>query len=134
MRVSRSQAASTWSAVSSRHPPLIFSSKAVQATAATWISAGAEVLVDSRRRVDEVVQNEVVVLEERGERRIDVDLLYPSVEAAENAEPAQVEPRPLIVWLNGLGGRSGLGNPVPYALGKAGFVVVTSPSAGHRCS
>lgn len=88
----------------------------------------SEVLIDTKRQTDEVVQNEVVVLEANDERRIDVDLLYPSAEAAEDADPAPVAPRPLIVWLNGLGGRSGLGNPVPYALGQAGFIVVIANS------
>lgn len=82
-------------------------------------------VVDATRATDEVLGPEgVVLLTASPTRTIPTVLLYPGRDGGgEGAPAARVEPRPLVVWLNGLGGSAAAGDPLLLALYEAGYVV-----------
>lgn len=82
-------------------------------------------IVDATRATDAVLGPEgVVLLTASPTRTIPTVMLYPGRDGGgEGARPAQVGPRPLVVWLNGLGGRAAPGDPLLLALYEAGYIV-----------
>lgn len=82
-------------------------------------------IVDETRATDEVLGTDgSVLLPASNTRTISTVLLYPGVDGGgEDATVATVETRPLVIWLNGFGGRAGPGDPLLLALYDAGYVV-----------
>ena len=82
-------------------------------------------IVDPTRTVDEVLGPEgVVLLVASPTRTIPTVLLYPGRDGGgEGAAAAADVPRPLVIWLNGLGGRATAGDPLLQALYEAGYIV-----------
>jgi dienelactone hydrolase len=97
-------------------------STAVDEGAVAWTTID---IVDATRSTDEVLgPHGVVLLTASPTRTIPTVLLYPGRDGGgEGAAPAQVGPRPLVVWLNGLGGRATAGDPLLLALYEAGYIV-----------
>ncbi|MFP5488519.1 MAG: alpha/beta hydrolase family protein [Acidimicrobiia bacterium] len=83
-----------------------------------------DVVDDSRTTAELPGPDGSVILAASPTRTIPTVLLYPGRSGGGEAAPAaQVEPRPLVVWLNGLGGRATAGDPLLLALYEAGYVV-----------
>lgn len=82
-------------------------------------------VVDASRPTAEVLGPDGgVVLAASPQRVIPTELVYPGRDGGgENATPAGVPPRPLVLWLNGLGGRATAGDPLLLALLDAGYIV-----------
>ncbi len=82
-------------------------------------------VVDTTRPTDEVPGPDgTVLLPAAPDRTIPTVLLYPGRGGGgEDAEAAPGEPRPLVVWLNGLGGRATPDDPLLQALYDAGYVI-----------
>lgn len=82
-------------------------------------------VVDASRPTDEVLGPDGgVLLAASASRTIPTVILYPGSDGGgEGAPVASVEARPLVVWLNGLGGRAGAEDPLLQALAEAGYVV-----------
>ena len=82
-------------------------------------------IVDPTRPTDEVRGPDgTVLLAAAPNRTIPTVLLYPGRGGGgENATVARVDSRPLVVWLNGLGGRATAEDPLLLALYGAGYVV-----------
>jgi dienelactone hydrolase len=87
-------------------------------------------VVDPTRTTDEVLDGEGnVVVPAEAQRTIPVELLYPaSDEGGENSAPADVEARPLIIWMHGLLSESFAGDPVLLNLFDAGYLVAAPNS------
>lgn len=83
-----------------------------------------DVVDDARTTAELLGPDGSVVLAASPTRTIPTVLLYPGRSGGGEAAPAaHVEPRPLVVWLNGLGGRATAGDPLLLALYEAGYVV-----------
>ncbi len=87
-------------------------------------------VVDPTRATDEIVDADgETVLEGADTRTIPVELLYEGADGGgENARAASGEARPLVVWMNGLGGAAAPGDPLLLALYNAGFTVAAPNS------
>ncbi len=86
-------------------------------------------VVDPTRPTDEVVREGAVVLEASDIRTIPVEVVYPGAgEGGEGAPPAEAAARPLVIWINGLGGLAAPGDPLLLALYDAGFIVAAPNS------
>ena len=86
-------------------------------------------VVDPTRPTDEVVREGSVVLEASDSRTIPVEIVYPGGgEGGQGSPPADVTARPLVVWINGLGGLAAPGDPLLLALYEAGFIVAAPNS------
>jgi pimeloyl-ACP methyl ester carboxylesterase len=83
-----------------------------------------DVVDDARTTAELLGPDGSVVLAASPTRTIPTVLLYPGRSGGgEAATAAQVEPRPLVVWMNGLGGRATAEDPLLLALYEAGYVV-----------
>lgn len=82
-------------------------------------------ITDSTRPTDEVLGPDgSTLLAAAPTRTIPTVLLYPGRDGGgEGATAAPVDPRPLVVWLNGLGGLATSHDPLLLALYDAGYVV-----------
>lgn len=87
-------------------------------------------VVDPTRPTDEVLAPDgSVVLEAADSRTIEVELLYEGTDGGgEGAGAADVDARPLVLWMNGLGGQAEVGDPILQALYEAGYVVAAPNS------
>ena len=87
-------------------------------------------VVDPTRTTDEVLDGDGNVLVSAAtERTIPVELLYPALgDGGENSSPADVEARPLIIWMHGLLSESLAGDPVLLNLFDAGYLVAAPNS------
>ena len=86
-------------------------------------------VVDPARPTDEVVREGAVVLEASDVRTIPVEVVYPGAgQGGEGSPPAATAARPLVVWINGLGGLAAPGDPLLLALYDAGFIVAAPNS------
>jgi dienelactone hydrolase len=76
-----------------------------------------------------------VVLEDLTVRAIPTVVVYEGADGGgEDAEPADVDPRPLVIWVKGLGGMQTPRGPILSALVEAGYVVAApnSPDVSGR--
>lgn len=87
-------------------------------------------VVDPDRGTDEVVNADgEVVLDAADTRTIPVELIYEGIDGGgEDAAPSDTAPRPLVVWMNGLGGRAAPEDPLLVALYEAGYIVAAPNS------
>lgn len=82
-------------------------------------------IVDTNRPTREVVGFDgEVKLAAQPTRTLPTVLVYEGVDGGgEDAAAADVDPKPLIVWVNGIGGFAAAGDPLLLALVDAGYVV-----------
>ena len=117
----------TTSSTESSHPPSTESTAASTSTPAQDVGMAwtvVDVVDDARTTAELLGPDGSVVLAASPTRTIPTVLLYPGRSGGgEAATPAQVEPRPLVVWMNGLGGRATAEDPLLLALYEAGYVV-----------
>jgi predicted dienelactone hydrolase len=87
-------------------------------------------VVDPTRPTDEVVDGEgAVVLAGSSKRTIPVEVVYEGADGGgEDAIGAAGPARPLVIWMNGLGGRAAAGDPLLLALFEAGYTVAAPNS------
>jgi dienelactone hydrolase len=87
-------------------------------------------VVDPTRPTDEVVDSEgAIVLEASNDRTIPVAVLYEGANGGgEDAVAAEAPARPLVIWMNGLGGEAAAGDPLLLDLYEAGYIVAAPNS------
>ncbi len=81
--------------------------------------------VDESRPTAEIAGGDgEVLLAASDTRTLSTPMLYPGADdGGEDSGPAAVDPRPLVVWLNGLAGMAAAGDPLLLDLFEAGYVV-----------
>ncbi len=86
-------------------------------------------VIDPTRPTDEVIREGSVVLEAATDRTIPVEIVYPAEgDGGQDASHAAGVTRPLVIWINGLGGRAAPGDPLLLALHDAGYIVAAPNS------
>lgn len=82
-------------------------------------------IVDTNRPTREVVGFDgEVKLAAQPTRTLPTVLVYQGVDGGgADTAAADLEPQPLVVWANGLGGMAGAGDPMLLALAEAGYVI-----------
>jgi predicted dienelactone hydrolase len=107
-------------------PPTSTSSTTTTAPVEAVLAWRTVDLVDPTRPTAEVVAADgKILLAASEDRHVESVMLFLGADGGgEGAAASPGTPRPLVVWLNGLGGRASPGDPVLVALAEAGYIVI----------